>query len=158
MHRNILLALLTSLAILATSSTTHAQTLAESTFTPQPLSPEQRLSIERGAADLGAATEQSLLSTVFHLTSAATLIGGVASALVLVTELNPWRHHGRGWGTAQLAMLGSAVGSFVVHAVTTVLAIKVGVGAQRRHQRAQDGLLLTHVSITPFGAVLGGTF
>lgn len=157
MHRNTLLALLTSLAILATSSTARAQALAEPTFTPQPLLPEQRLSIERGAADLGAATEQTLLATVFYVTSAATLITGVATAIVLFAEFNP-THPGSRFETAELAMLGTSVGSFVVHAITTALAIKVGVAAQRRHHRAQDGLLLTHVSITPFGAVLGGSF
>ena len=135
MHRNTLLALLTTLTLLATSSTTHAQALAEPTFTPAPLLPEQRLSIERGAADLGAATEQTLLSTVFYVTSAATLITGVATAVVLFAEFTPAHHlFGSSWSAPELALLGTAVGSFVVHAVTTVLAIKVGVGAQRRHQ------------------------
>ena len=154
---HILLSLLAFLAILSWSSAIQAQTLPQPVFTPQPLLPEQRLSIERGAADLGAATEQTLLAAVFYLTSAATLITGVAPAGVLFAEFNPV-HPGSRFETAELAMLGTAVGSFVVHAITTALAIKVGVAAQRRHQRAQDALLLTHVAITPFGAVLSGTF
>ena len=123
------------------------------------LSRAQRLSIERGAADLGGATEQSLLAVSLYLFSAATLISGVASVTVLFAEFAPMNLSGRGgWGAAEWGIVGSAAASFLVHAVTTPLAIMVGLAAQRRHERARDELLLTHIAITPFGAVLAGRF
>lgn len=124
---------------------------------PPLLTARQRLSIERGAADLGGATEQSLLATILYITSAATLIGGVASAIVLFAEFNPIGPGGY-WNTAELAILGSAIASLAVHAITTPLAISVGLNAQRRHARAREELLLTHITITPFGAALAGHF
>ena len=139
---------------------------APSSYAPHdapPLSLRQRLSIERGVADLGGATEQSLLSTTLYLTSAATLLGGIATTIVLFAEFDrpSWvgaSGLGTGWGNAEYAIVGSALASFAVHAITTAFAISVGLNAQRRHERARQELLLTQFTITPFGAALAGQF
>jgi hypothetical protein len=171
MHRNTrpllaIVPILTFITLITSSVHAQAQAIPEApstyepyaaSLTPPALSPRQRLSVERGVADLGGATEQSLLATVLYLTSAATLIAGVSSAIVLFAEFDPIGPRGR-WDTAELAVLGSALGSLVVHAITLPLAISVGLNAQRRHQRAREELLLTHITITPFGAALAGHF
>lgn len=126
------------------------------------LSSAQRASITLGVEDLGAATEQSLLATVLYVTSAATLITGIVTSVVLLAELAP---PGLGllaadgsWGDAELAVLGTAIGCFLVHGVTTSLAITQGERARRRHDRARRELLLTQVAVSPLGMTIAGSF
>ena len=126
---------------------------------PDLLTPAQRLSIERGAADLGGASEQALLSATLYVSSAATLVGGIATLAVLFTELAPWPAlHSSDWGAAELGALGAALLCFAAHAVTTPLAIVLGRDAQRRHERARAELLLVEVGASPMGAALFGRF
>lgn len=127
---------------------------------PSALTPLQRLSIERGAADLGGASEQALLSATLYVSSAATLVGGIATLVVLFTELAPPSGllHSSGWGAAELGALGAGLLCFAAHAVTTPLAIVVGREAQRRHERARRALLLVDLALTPSGATLVGRF
>jgi len=141
----------------ATVWTPEGYALVAPAMEPLSLSANQRLSIERGVADLGAATEQSLLSVVLYLTAAATFVVGVSSLIVLFAEFDPFGHGGS-WGDREFAALGTAVGSLVVAAITTPLAITVGSTARRRHERARDELLLTHITLTPGGLSLVGQF
>lgn len=156
-----LLAALAGAALLAASPTALAQPRARLTIPdayavdPPALDPAERRSIERGAADLAGATEQSLLSMVLYLASAATLIAGVATTLVAFAELGLGRPHASPNDDAQLAALGTAIACLVAHAITTPLAITVGVDARRRHDRARRELLL---GVTPAGLGLVGTF
>jgi hypothetical protein len=114
------------------------------------LTAAQRLSIEHGASDLAGAAEGSVLATALYVTSAATLVGGVATVLVLFTELAP-PFDGVPWGNAEWAVLGSAIACFVAHGAATSVAITNDVGARRRRERARRELLLTEVVLTPLG-------
>jgi hypothetical protein len=124
---------------------------------PLALSSDQRLSIERGAADLGAATEQSLLSVVLYVSAAVTFVVGVSSFVVLFAEFDPLGH-GRRWGVRESAALASAIGGVVAAAVTLPLAITVGSAARHRHERARDELMLTHIGVMAGGVTLVGQF
>jgi hypothetical protein len=144
------------LSFLAPVATAQAPELAlvPPAYEPLSLSPQQRQSIERGAADLGGAVEQSLLSSTLYVVSAATGITSVATLGVLLGELAP-KSYG-GWGPAAWAALGTVVGAGVVHIVTTPLAIALGLEARRRSRRAREELLL--VRLTPTGASLSVSF
>lgn len=118
------------------------------------LSPPERESIARGAADLGGAVEQSLLSTSLYVSSAATLIGGVITGIVLFAALDPDRLGESLFGRSAIpewAMLSTSIGCFVVHAITTVLAISVGNAASARHRRARSELLLAQITVSEAG-------
>lgn len=124
------------------------------------LAPEQRLSIERGAADLEGATQQSILAAVLYVSSAATLVVAIATTIVLFAELLPPRPFGfgYGWGPAEAAALGTIVGSFAAHAITTPLAIVIGRNAERRRERARQQMFLVQSTLTPFGVSVSASF
>lgn len=135
---------LSVLAMLFTAGSAEAQSaewVTPAGYEVGPLTPLQLASIEEGAADLGGATEQFLLSTSLYVASAATLVGGVVTLVLLFTELRP--DPGIFEATAPaLADFGAMLGSFVAHAVTTPLAITIGIEANRRRDRARRELLL----------------